>query len=148
MKMNKVVIGLLVFGLMVSFMTAVPVSAQDGTPPKLIPEGETMDGMTGVHTPQIILGLIEQRHQILTRIVVEKKLDEVHKQAFAIRDLAKELSGVVAPEKKMKVTATASNISKLADELDESGDAGNQVATEANLKKMDGLIMMLMSQAS
>jgi GH25 family lysozyme M1 (1,4-beta-N-acetylmuramidase) len=76
-----------------------------------------------------------------------KKLAAVHVQAFAIRDLTNALPAKVAAEKKKAVEGTAKNITKLAGDLDESGDASDQPKTEANLKKMDGLIKVLEMQA-
>ena len=82
----------------------------------------------------------------LTATVKGKKLAEVHHHAFAIRDLANALPAKAAADKKKAVEGTAKNITKLAGELDESGDAGDQAKTEANLKKMDGLLTVLDTQ--
>ncbi|MEO7300861.1 MAG: hypothetical protein ABI042_20030, partial [Verrucomicrobiota bacterium] len=62
-------------------------------------------------------------------------------------DMAKAMASKVDADKKAKVEATAKNIAKLAEELDKSGDAGDQAATEANMKKLDGLLKMLDAQS-
>ena len=144
MKNNKIALSLIVFGLMTSAITANLVWAHDGHEDAHM--HDDAKSMKEMHTTQDLLKMIEQEHQLLIKTVAGKNLSEVHEHAFTIRDLSKELSDEVVVEKKMKVASTASNISKLSDELDKSGDAGNQAATEANLKKMDGLLKMLYTQ--
>ena len=89
---------------------------------------------------------IHEHHMELAAVVKSKKLADVHHHAFAIRDLANALPAKAAPDKKTRVEGTAKNIAKLADDLDESGDANDQAKTEANLKKLDGLIKVLEAQ--
>lgn len=147
MKKNIVISRLFIIGLFtVNLVSIAPVWANDGK--EEAHEHEASGSMHKMHTTEELLKMIEEAHQKLTLTVTDKKLSEVHEQAFLIRDLAKELITHVAADKKAKVTASASNISKLADELDKTGDAGNQAATEANLKKLDGVLKLLSSQAS
>jgi len=94
-----------------------------------------------------ILQEIHKHHGELAEVVKSKKLADVHHHAFAIRDLANALGGKVAADKKARVEGSAKNIAKLAEDLDKTGDANDQAATEANLKKLDGVLMALMSQA-
>ena len=102
-------------------------------------ESPTKHGMNA----EMILKEIHSEHQALAKIVTAKKLSDVHKTAFAIRDLANELPAQAPADKRAKVQSTVTNIGKLAFELDKSGDAGDQLATEANMKKLAGLLKML-----
>lgn len=89
---------------------------------------------------------IHEHHMELAEMVKGKALKDVHVHAFAIRDLANALPAKAAADKKTRAEGTAKNIAKLADSLDESGDANDQAKTEANLKKLDGLLKMLEGQ--
>ena len=98
---------------------------------------ETADG---------IMAEIHKRHGELADVVKSKKLADVHHHAFAIRDLANGLPAKVAADKKARVEGSVKNIAKLAEDLDKSGDANDQAGTEANLKKLDGVLMALEKQ--
>jgi hypothetical protein len=97
-------------------------------------------------TTEGIFKAIHEHHMELAETVKNKKLADVHHHAFAIRDLANALTAKAAADKKKQVEGTVKNIAKLAGELDESGDANDQAKTEANLKKLDGLIKVLETQ--
>lgn len=102
-----------------------------------------------VKIPDTVEGIfkaIHEHHMELAETVKNKKLADVHHHAFAIRDLANALPAKAAADKKKQVEGTAKNITKLASDLDESGDANDQAKTEANLKKLDGLIKVLETQ--
>lgn len=103
--------------------------------------------MTIPDTAGGIMQEIHKHHGELIETVKAKKLKDVHVQAFMIRDLANALPAKIAADKKARVEGSAKNITKLAEDLDKTGDAGDQAATEANLKKLDGVLMALMSQA-
>jgi hypothetical protein len=75
--------------------------------------------------------------------VAKKDLGEAHDHAFAIRDLAKALPGKVAAESKGKAEDSAKEIAKIAADIDKSGAAGAQKATEAGVKKMEAAITAL-----
>lgn len=94
-----------------------------------------------------ILQEIHKHHGELDAVVKSKKLSDVHVQAFMIRDLANALPAKVAADKKARVEGSAKNIAKLAEDLDKTGDANDQAGTEANLKKLDGVLTALDSQA-
>jgi hypothetical protein len=82
-------------------------------------------------------------------VVKAKKLDMVHHHAFGVRDLVNALpdkSKDLPADKLAKVKANAKFVEELAKRLDESGDANDQAATEANLKKLDGIIKTLEAQ--
>ena len=97
-------------------------------------------------TTEGIFKAIHEHHLELAATVKNKKLADVHHHAFAIRDLANALTAKAAADKKKQVEGTTKNITKLASDLDESGDANDQAKTEANLKKLDGLIKVLETQ--
>ncbi len=102
--------------------------------------------MTIPNTADGILQEIHKHHGELTETVKAKKLKDVHVQAFMIRDLANALPAKVAADKKARVEGSAKNITKLAEDLDKTGDANDQAGTEANLKKLDGVLMALDKQ--
>lgn len=89
---------------------------------------------------------ILEEEAALMKAVSEKRLIDVHGIAFKIRDLSKGLIDKVSEEKRIRVQGTVGNIARAASDLDKSGDAGDQVMTENNLKKMSGLIKLLHSQ--
>ena len=93
-----------------------------------------------------IMTAIHKHHGELADVVKSKKLADVHHHAFAIRDLANGLPAKVAADKKARVEGSAKNIAKLAEDLDKTGDANDQAATEANLKKLDGVLKALDAQ--
>ena len=92
---------------------------------------------------------IHLHHLELHDVVKTKKLDMVHHHAFAVRDLVNALpdkSKDLSADKLAKVKANARFVADLAKRLDESGDANDQAATEANLKKWDGILKTLEAQ--
>ena len=117
--------------------TAVAAETEQKEKSEKIVMPDTADG---------VLQEITKHHGELADTVKSKKLAEVHLHAFAIRDLANGLAAKVAPDKKARVEGSAKNIAKLADDLDKSGDANDQAATEANLKKLDGVLLALEKQ--
>jgi hypothetical protein len=94
-------------------------------------------------TATAILQAISEEETNLDKTITDKKLDDVHHHAFAIRDLVNALpekSSDLAAEKMTKLKANAKFVTALATRLDESGDAKDQAATEANFKKLQGLL--------
>jgi hypothetical protein len=82
-----------------------------------------------------IMQQIDRCHVELVGAIEQRRLSDVHKHAFAIRDLANSLPGQVAPNRKSAAEAAARKIDKLAAELDNSADAGDQAATAKRYKK-------------
>jgi hypothetical protein len=102
-----------------------------------------------IKIPDTVEGIFKAIHEhqtALAQVVKDKKLAEVHPHAFAVRDLANAFPAKAAADKKKQVEGTAKSIAMLAEELDKSGDANDQPKTEANLKKLDGLIKTLETQ--
>ena len=86
---------------------------------------------------------IDKQQGKLVSIVEKKDLGEAHDHAFAIRDLVKALPAKVAAENKAKTGESSKEITKIAAEIDKSGAAGAQKATEGNVKKMAAAISAL-----
>ena len=107
---------------------------------------EKKEKMVMPETADGIMTEIHKHHGELADVVKSKKLADVHHHAFAIRDLANGLPAKVAAVKKARVEGSVKNIAKLAEDLDKTGDDNNQAATEANLKKLDGVLMALEKQ--
>ena len=107
---------------------------------------EHKEKMVMPETAEGIMTEIHKHHGELADVVKSKKLADVHHHAFAIRDLANGLPAKVAADKKARVEGSVKNIAKLAEDLDKTGDDNNQAATEANLKKLDGVLKALDSQ--
>ena len=96
--------------------------------------------------PDTVGGIIKEiksQETDLGKTIADKKLDEVHHHAFAIRDLVNAL-----PKKSMSLDAgnlaklkkDAKFVAALADRLDKSGDANDQAATEANFAKLQTVL--------
>ena len=107
---------------------------------------EKKEKMVMPETADGIMAEIHKHHGELADVVKSKKLADVHLHAFAIRDLANGLPAKVAADKKARVEGSVKNIAKLAEDLDKTGDANDQAGTEANLKKLDGVLMALEKQ--
>ena len=107
---------------------------------------EKSEKMTIPDTADGILQEIHKHHGELDTVVKSKKLSDVHHHAFLIRDLANALPVKVAADKKARVEGSAKNIAKLAEDLDKTGDANDQAGTEAELKKLDGVLKALDAQ--
>ena len=111
---------------------------------------EHKEGGETVKIPDTVDGILKEihtHHQELADTVKAKKLADVHHHAFAIRDLAKALPAKANSDHKKMVENAVKKVSQLAEDLDKSGDAGDQTKTEANLKKMDAALKTLEEHA-
>jgi hypothetical protein len=86
---------------------------------------------------------IHEQQKKLADVVARKDLGEAHDHAFAIRDLVKALPEKIAVEHKATAEPSSKEITKLAADIDKSGAAGAQKATEENVKKMNAAIKTL-----
>ena len=89
-----------------------------------------------------------QAHEAeLGKAIADQKLDGVHEFAFAIRDLVNALpeKSKLATDKLAKLKSNARFVASLAGRLDESGDAKDQAGTEANFKKLQGILTAVAS---
>ena len=126
--------------------TATPVLAQDAKdkqPPKK--EGGSGHSHFTKTPPTVeeIWAAIHKQQSKLKDVVEKKDLGEAHDHAFAIRDLVKALPEKIAAEHKTTAETSAKEIAKLAADIDKSGAAGAQKATEENVKKLDAAVKAL-----
>lgn len=117
------------------------------TPPRLAAQEhqhpEHKAGGEKMQIPDTLDGIwkeIHEHHQELGDTIKAKRLGDVHHHAFAIRDLAKALPAKVPAEHKKHIESLVKRVSQIAEDLDQSGDAGDQAKTEANLKKLDKVL--------
>lgn len=105
--------------------------------------GEHADAHAKVKVPDTLNGIWDEIHHHnmeLTNAVAQHKLADVHHCAFAVRDLAKALPAKVPAAHKQHITNMVKKLSQQAEDLDKSGDAGDQAKTEANLKKFQATL--------
>ncbi|HLF17628.1 MAG TPA: heavy metal-binding domain-containing protein [Candidatus Omnitrophota bacterium] len=102
--------------------------------------------------PAAISGIwveVKEHEEQLEKIIADKKLDKVHEVAFEISDMVNALSDKsmdLPPENLAKVKSNAKYVANIAERLDESGDAADQVATEANFKKLQDFLKTIEAQ--
>ncbi len=99
-------------------------------------------------TASAILAKVKQSEADLSKRISDKKLDQVHETAFAIRDLVNALpekSADLPADQMGKLKTNAKYVADLADRLDASGDNKDQAATEANFKKLQGILRTIES---
>ena len=126
--------------------TATPILAQE-TKPDPAADGGGHSHFTKIPaTVPEIWKKIHQQQAELIKTVAKKDLGEAHDHAFAIRDLVKALPFKVSAEHKSSAEAGAQEIRKLAADIDKSGAAGAQKATEASVKKLGEAIVALQSK--
>lgn len=115
-------------------------------------EAEHGEAGEAVKIPDTLTGVWQEilEHKLaLDSTIKASKLADVHKVAFAIRDLVKALpdkSKDLPADKLQRVQSGVKQVEKLASELDKTGDAGDQAATEANAKKLDGVLKLIEAQ--
>ncbi len=132
--------------LLASLSTTTTILAQEKKP------APAADGGGHSHFTKIpaavpeIWKKIHQQQAELIKTVAKKDLGEAHDHAFAIRDLVKALPSKVAAEHKAAAEAGVKEIRKLAADIDKSGAARAQKATEANVKKMGDAILALQAK--
>ena len=143
--MNKTTLIALGLSACLAF-TATSLLAQEKPAQKPAPEAEGGGHSHFTKIPATVEEIWKEIHKQqgkLVAVVAAKDLGEAHDHAFAIRDLVKALPAKVSAENKAKAEAGAKDITKLAADIDKSGAAGAQKATEANVKKMDAAIAAL-----
>lgn len=113
-------------------------------------EGEHKEGKEAI--PATVTGIwqeVKEHEEELSKIIADKNLDKVHEGAFEIRDLVNALadkSTDLPADNLAKVKSNARYVADIAKRLDESGDAADQVATEANFEKLQGLLQAIEDQ--
>lgn len=111
-------------------------------------EHEPADGKAVI--PATLAGVwqeITEHQEELGQAIAAKKLDGVHEIAFAIRDMVNALPdrSSLDADKTARLKANAKFVAALAARLDESGDANDQAVTEANFKKLQGVLKAIAS---
>ncbi len=94
-----------------------------------------------------VWGEVKEHEEELGKTIAAKKLDGVHEIAFEIRDMVNALpdKSKLDADKTAKLKANAKFVTALATRLDESGDAKDQAGTEANFKKLQGILKTIES---
>ena len=86
---------------------------------------------------------IKSREEELGRLVQAKDLAKIHEVAFAIRDLVAAMpdqSAQLPPERLAKLNGNVKFVATLAERLDTTGDAQDQVGTEQNFKQLQSVL--------
>ena len=123
---------------------STPALAQETKEKKPAKEGGGHSHFTRIPaTVEDIWMEIHKQQGKLAGVVAAKDLGEAHDHAFAIRDLVKALPDKVPSDHKSAAKTGAKEIAKLASEIDKSGAAKAQKATEANVKKLDVAVAAL-----
>ena len=94
-------------------------------------------------TAAAIWQAIDAKRAELKTTVASGSLEQVHHQAFAIRDLVAALpakSADLGPDAQATLANDAKFVATLASRLDETGDAGDRAATQANFDKLAALL--------
>lgn len=127
----KPMINVLAAGLLSVLAVAMPARAEEGT-------AEAIPASAGS-----IWEAIDQHMATLGRLVESGSLEEVHHQAFAIRDLVAALparsSGLEAAQAKT-LDADVKFVAVLAQRLDASGDSNDREGAKASLEKLKRLL--------
>lgn len=79
----------------------------------------------------------------LEEIITAGQLDDVHKQAFHIRDLVQalpEVSVELSPDKQQRLQESVKRVAEIADLLDKYGDAGDATNTQLQAKRLMKLL--------
>jgi hypothetical protein len=97
-------------------------------------------------TADAIMKEIHQQHALIAAAVTGKNLKSVHDPIEAIPALANALPDKVAADKKVRVQGSVNNLTKVTETLHQAADAGDQAKAEAELKKLDGVLMVLGQQ--
>ena len=120
-----------------------------GVPTVLAHEGHDHGAKNKVavrETADGILQEIQKQHALISAAVTGKNLKGVHDPIEAIPALAKALPDKVGDDRKARVQGSVNNLTKAADSLHHAADAGDQAKSEAELKKLDGVLSALSQQ--
>lgn len=97
-------------------------------------------------TAAAILLEINKQHALINAAVTAKNLKAVHDPIEALGLLARALPDKSAADQKARVQGSANNLARAADSLHHAADAGDQARAEAELKKLDGVLLVLNQQ--
>lgn len=97
-------------------------------------EGEKVDTSGSIAD---LRGRMEDQEHQLEQLIASGQLNEVHKKAFAIRDLVDAIAAKSTDAQKDALTAHAAEVRALAGELDEAGDSGDMARAKSEFKKLE-----------
>lgn len=133
--------------LAIAFAAVASISLS--TPALLAHEGHDHGAKNKVAVPDTAEGIlleINKQHALISAGVSGKNLKAVHDPIEALSMLAKALPDKSAEDQKVRVQGSANNLAKAADSLHHAADAGDQAKAEAELKKLDGVLLVLNQQ--
>jgi deferrochelatase/peroxidase EfeB len=119
------------------------------TPALRAHEGHDHGAKNKVAVPDTAAGIlqeIQKHHALISAAVTAKNLQGVHDPIEALPPLAKALPDKVADDKKARVQGSVNNLTKAADSLHHAADAGDHAKAETELKKLDGVLLVLNQQ--
>jgi len=122
----------LIGGLLIGSLLAGAAGAKEAGEQLVIPD-----------KPAEIWQAVHEHVQAMEALVAGSDLEEVHHHALAVKSLVAELSKRSAgtdPAARKKFRAYAGYVATLAERLDETGDANDIQGTEANLRKLKGIL--------
>ncbi len=132
-------------GLSLVLTCALGASAQVAT------AAETSEKTVIPATAEGLWQAIDAKSAELKKTIDKGDLEEVHHQAFAIRDLVAALpdkSSSLSPESQAKVKSGIKFVATLAERLDASGDAKDAAATKQNFEKLTTVLTSLRANYS
>jgi hypothetical protein len=133
--------------LAISFIALASITL--GTPALRAHEGHDHGAKPKVTVPDTadaILLEMNRHHALISTAVTGKNLKGVHDPIEALAVLAKALPDKSAADQKVRVQGSVNNLAKAADSVHHAADAGDQAKAEAELKKLDGVLLVLNQQ--
>ena len=113
-------------------------------------ESEAGHGGTGTHADLTkIWTALDQTRESIHADVNAGKLGEVHEKAGRLSLLMGSLlehSASLGPRKRARVQGAANQISKVAEQLHEAADGGDETRTRRELKRLDVLLELIRAQ--
>ena len=94
-------------------------------------------------TSEAIWQAIDKETEQLAMLIQSGTLEEVHRHAFAIRDLVAALparSASLGADKVAQVKSNTKFVDTLAERLDATGDAKDKTGTESNFQKLKAVL--------
>lgn len=87
--------------------------------------------------------LVRARASEIRALIIARKLGELHKVAYALRDLVAgllALSGDLPEERRKALASSVKYVATIAGRLDAAGDAGDQSAAETSLRQLSAVL--------
>jgi hypothetical protein len=110
------------------------VSAESQTPSESH-EGEGEPVNTSGSTSELFARIHEQEGQ-LEQVIASGQLNEVHRKAFAIRDLVAAAAAQAPASQQAALEPHVGEVRTIADALDEAGDSGDLAKTKSEFQEL------------